>query len=404
MRGRAAAAAIIAAASFGASLAACGGSDDEGGADTEAISVGPAATAPAPGAGDGEVRLEKLGEFDQPVFVARQPGSDDLLVVERPGRIRRLAPDGSTADVLDIAGAVSEESEQGLLSIAFAPDFESSRALFAYYTDSAGDQRVVRFTMRNNGTIDPASERDVLVMEDFAANHNGGLLVFGPDGMLYIGTGDGGIADDPERNGQDLGSPLGKILRVDPATSGDGEPYAIPPDNPFVDRPGARPEVYAYGLRNPWRFSFDRETGALAIGDVGQNSREEIDIVAAGEGAGANFGWSAFEAEERFNEDQEAPGHVPPVLSYGRDEGCSVTGGHVVRDPGLPALAGRYLYGDYCAGELRSFAPVAAKGGFRVAADRPLGLEVPSLSSFAEDEAGRIYATSLDGPVFRLVQ
>ncbi len=216
--------------------------------------------------------------------------------------------------------------------------------------------------------------------------------------MLYIGTGDGGIADDPERNGQDLGSLLGKLLRIDPAASG-GRPYSIPADNPFAQTQGARPEVYSYGLRNPWRFSFDRDTGALAIGDVGQNSLEEIDYVGPGGGRGANFGWSAFEGDERFNDDQEADGHLPPVLTYGREEGCSVTGGYVVRDPELPSLRGRYLYGDFCAGLLRSFVP--AKGEARD--DRAVGLEVPQLSSFGEDGSGRIYATSLDGPVFRLV-
>ncbi|HET8976429.1 MAG TPA: PQQ-dependent sugar dehydrogenase [Solirubrobacterales bacterium] len=400
MRGRVAAAAILAAALIGTSLAACGDEDD--GSEPGTTAAEPTASAPAKGSG--ELRLRKLGEFDQPVFVAQQPGTEDLLVAEKPGRIRRLAPDGSTSTVLDIAGEVSDEGEQGLLSIAFAPDFESSRALFAYYTDSRGDQRVVRFELGEDGAIDPGTETDVLVMEDFAANHNGGLLLFGPDENLYIGTGDGGLAGDPERNGQDLGSLLGKILRIDPATGGNGSPYVTPPDNPFADEVGARPEIYSYGLRNPWRFSFDRETGDLAIGDVGQSSREEIDFVAAGEGAGANFGWSAFEAEERFNDDQQAPGHVPPVLSYGRDEGCSVTGGYVVRDPELPALAGRYLYGDYCAGELRSFRPVVTGSDVSARGDRGLGLEVSALSSFAEDEQGRIYATSLDGPVFRLVQ
>ena len=393
MHGRAAAAAILAAAAIGL-LAACGGEES-----TTATSAQTVAAEPA-----GKPRLQKLGDFDQPVFLAQQPGGEDLLVVEKPGRLVRVLPGGGRATVLDISDQVSDEGEQGLLSIAFAPDFERSRALFAYYTDAAQDQRVARFTVGPDGAIDPASEREVLVMDDFAANHNGGLLMFGPDEMLYIGTGDGGIADDPERNGQDLGSMLGKILRIDPATSGNGRPYVTPSDNPFVDRQGARPEVYSYGLRNPWRFSFDRETADLTIGDVGQNSLEEIDIVAAGQGAGANFGWSAYEGTERFNEDQEAEGHVEPVLTYGRGEGCSVTGGYVVRDPGLPALEGRYIYGDYCAGELRSFRPAPASGGFEAQDDRSEGLQVPSLSSFAEDAEGRIYATSLDGPVFRVTQ
>lgn len=379
-------------------LAGCGGNEqDEPPAE-------PAGTQAAPGqagGGEGGVRLQKVGDFDQPLYVAQPPGGgDDLYVVEKPGRIR-LVRDGEVAEqpVLEISDEVSDDGEQGLLSIAFAPDFERSRLLYAYFTDAEGDQRVVEYALAEDGaTVDPASRRELLRMDDFASNHNGGLLLFGPDGLLYIGTGDGGVADDPQRTGQDPGSLLGKLLRIDPAPSG-GRPYGIPPDNPFANRAGARPEVYSLGLRNPWRFSFDRETGALSIGDVGQNSLEEINHVRAGAGRGANFGWSAFEGDERFNEDQQAPGHVEPVLTYGRDAGCSVTGGYVVRDPELPSLRGRYLYGDFCAGELRSFVPAA--GGARD--DGGTGLEVPSLSSFGEDASGRIYATSLDGPVFRLV-
>ena len=381
-------------------LAGCG--DDGDDEPTEAAE--PATTAVATGQtgnGDGGVRLEKVGDFDQPLYVAQPPDSEDLYVVEKPGRIR-LVRGGKVREepVLDISDEVSDSGEQGLLSIAFAPDFKESRLLYAYFTDSEEDQQVVEFTMAGDGSsIDPSSRREVLRMDDFASNHNGGLLMFGPDELLYIGTGDGGIANDPERNGQDLGSLLGKLLRIDPGASG-GRPYSIPAGNPFARTQGARPEVYSYGLRNPWRFSFDRETGALAIGDVGQSSLEEIDYVGPGGGRGANFGWSAFEGDERFNSDQEADGHVPPVLTYGRDEGCSITGGYVVRDPELPSLQGRYLYGDFCAGLLRSFVP--AKGEARD--DRPLGLEVPQLSSFGEDGSGRVYATSLEGPVFRLVR
>ena len=383
-------------------MALAGCADDGDDELTEAAE--PATTAVATGQtgnGDGGVRLEKVGDFDQPLYVAQPPDSEDLYVVEKPGRIR-LVRGGKVREepVLDISDEVSDSGEQGLLSIAFAPDFEESRLLYAYFTDSEQDQQVVEFTMAGDGSsIDPSSRREVLRMDDFASNHNGGLLMFGPDELLYIGTGDGGIANDPERNGQDLGSLLGKLLRIDPGASG-GRPYSIPADNPFAQTQGARPEVYSYGLRNPWRFSFDRETGALAIGDVGQSSLEEIDYVGPGGGRGANFGWSAFEGDERFNSDQEADGHVPPVLTYGRDEGCSVTGGYVVRDPELPSLQGRYLYGDFCAGFLRSFVP--AKGEARD--DRPLGLEVPQLSSFGEDGSGRVYATSLEGPVFRLVR
>ena len=221
-------------------------------------------------------------------------------------------------------------------------------------------------------------------------------MILIPSGMAES---DGGSEGDPDRRGQDPGTLLGKILRIDPRPSG-GRPYSVPPSNPFVDEAGSRPEIYSYGLRNPWRFSFDRLTGALAIGDVGQSRFEEIDLLARGAGRGANFGWSAFEGFARFNQDQAAPSAVPPVLAYGHEHGCSVTGGYVVRDRSLPSLFGRYLYGDYCQGKLRSFPAVP---DHHASDDRPLGLKVPSLSSFGEDGAGHVYATSLDGPVYRLV-
>jgi glucose/arabinose dehydrogenase len=402
--------AVLLAGLLAALVAGCGGDDEEA---TAPATTGVEATETT-GGGDGGVALQKVGEFDQPLYVAQAPGSNDLYVVERPGRIR-IVRDGETLGqpALDLSAEVSDEGEeQGMLSVAFDPDFASSRLLYVYFTGSDEDQHVVEFRAGADGVVEEGSRREVLRMDDFASNHNGGLLLFGPDGHLYIGTGDGGIADDPERNGQDLGSLLGKILRIDPHPAG-GRPYGIPPDNPFVDTPGARPEVYSYGLRNPWRFSFDPQTGALSIGDVGQNRFEEIDYVPRdqGAGSGANFGWSAFEGEAVANADQSAPGAIPPVLVYGRDRGCSVTGGYVVRDRGVPSLFGRYLYGDFCAGELRSFVP--EKDGAR--GDRELGLTVskrpggppapgiPQLSSFGEDAAGHIYAISLEGPVFRLV-
>ncbi len=372
-------------------VVACG--DDESDApDTPGTQADVTETGPA----SGKPHLEKVGDFNQPVFVAQPPGSEDLYVVEQEGTVQRVGADGSTSTALDITGDITAGGEQGLLSIAFDPD-QGSNLVYAYFTDPDQNQQIVEYQLAEDGSFDPASRRDVLQMDDFAPNHNGGLLMFGPDGLLYIGTGDGGIADDPERNGQDLSSLLGKILRIDPHKAG-GEPYT-PKGAPSLAGQGA-PEVYSYGLRNPWRFSFDRENDALVIGDVGQNSLEEIDYVAAGQGAGANFGWSAFEGDEAFNEDQDAAGHVPPVFTYGRGDGCSVTGGYVVRDPELPSLEGRYLYGDFCQGELRSFVP----GPGKASGERSAGLEVPSLSSFAEDDDGHIYATSLDGPVFRVVQ
>jgi glucose/arabinose dehydrogenase len=355
------------------------------------------------GDGQGGVRLQKVGDFDQPVYVTQPPGDDrDLFVVERTGRIE-VVRDGEplSRSFLDLGDQItSSGSEQGLLSLAFAPDYRKSGVLYVDYTDPAGDTRVVEYHRSSSDRLvgDPQSAREILAVDQPYANHNGGLVLFGPDHLLYIGLGDGGSEDDPERRGQDLSTLLGKILRIDPRPSG-GRPYSIPGSNPFVGRAGTRPEIYSYGLRNPWRFSFDSATGALAIGDVGQNEFEEVDLVAEGNGRGANFGWSAYEGLVRFNDDQEAPNAVPPVLVYSHETGCSITGGYVVRDRGLPTLFGRYLYGDYCGAQLRSF---PAMPGRRAPDDRALGLEIPQLSSFGEDNAGHIYATSLEGPVYSL--
>jgi glucose/arabinose dehydrogenase len=379
-------------------LAGCG---DDGDSATAPERTRPATTPTQAEQPSGRgVALEKIGEFDQPDYVAQPAGSTDLYVVERRGRIQ-IVRDGRTLDkpALDIADQVSDSGqEQGLLSIAFPPDFQDSRLLYVYFTGNDQDQHVVEYRANDRGLAEEGSARELLRMEDFASNHNGGLLLFGPDDRLYIGTGDGGLAGDPERNGQDLGSLLGKMLRIDPRASFD-TPYSVPADNPFTGSAGARPEVCNYGLRNPWRFSFDRETAVLLIGDVGQDAFEEIDYVPAERTCGNNFGWSAFEGNERFNSDQSAPGAVAPILTYQLDEGCSVTGGYVVRDPSLPSMAGRYVYGDFCESELRSFRPTAR----RAVDDKPVGVEVPGLSSFGEDNEGRVYAVSLEGPVYRLV-
>jgi glucose/arabinose dehydrogenase len=380
--------AVVALVAQAVLFAGCGGGSDSGDGTTAAQG------SPS----HGQLRLEKVGDFDQPVYVAQPPGSDDLYVVEREGAVRIRREDGAVSTALDIADQVTADGEeQGLLSVAFPPDFQSSRLAYAYYTGKDEDQHVVEYTVADDGSFERGSERELLHMDDFASNHNGGLLLFGPDGQMYIGTGDGGIADDPERNGQDVTSLLGKILRIDPRESG-GRPYTVESPGPLGN--GARPEICNYGLRNPWRFSFDRVTDALLIADVGQDTQEEIDYLPVERVCGNNFGWSAFEGTNRLNEDQEAPNEVPPILTYGRDEGCSVTGGYVVRDRGLPALYGRYIYGDFCAGELRSLEPAES----RARDDRSEGLNVPSLSSFGEDNQGHIYAVSLDGPVYRLVQ
>jgi glucose/arabinose dehydrogenase len=390
-------------------LAACDGDDDT----TSSTAATPTSSSPHSGAptntgpnlptGDGVARfkLAKLGDFESPVYVTQPPhGDEHLYVVEQTGRIIQVAPSGGgQATFLDLSDQVTSGGEQGLLSMAFAPDFADSRLFYVDYTDTDGNTQVVEYHAPKGGVADPESARSVIEVDQPFTNHNGGQLQFGPDRLLYIGLGDGGSEDDPQRNGQDLSTPLAKILRIDPRPAGD-KPYGVPGDNPFAGQDGTAPETYAYGLRNPWRFSFDR-TGDLWIGDVGQNEFEEVDGVTPRQAAGANFGWSAFEGDTRFNDDQHAPHATRPVLTYSHDEGCSVTGGYVVRDRELPSLYGRYLYGDFCQGDLRSF---TARPGAPARDDRPLGVHVPSLSSFGEDAAGDIYVASLDGPVYQLVE
>ena len=278
---------------------------------------------------------------------------------------------GSTSTFLDIHTLVQSGGEEGLLSMAFPPDYATSGLFYVYYTaplpgDSSGDMLTIEeFHATSPDAADPASGRIVLTQaHPNFGNHNGGQLQFGPDGYLYAGTGDGGSGGDPKGNGQNLNSPLGKLLRIDPHPSG-GNPYTVPPGNPFAGMTGDRPEIWAYGLRNPWRYSFDRATGDLVIGDVGQNLYEEIDYVArpagASAAAGANFGWNCFEGTHPYDLSPpcNAPptSYVAPVHDYGHVNGqCSITGGYVVRDPNLASIAGRYLYADFCAGELRSIA------------------------------------------------
>ena len=325
-------------------------------------------------------------------------GDESLYVVEKGGVIQRVGPDGSASTFLDISDEVSTGSEQGLLSVAFAPDYARSGLLYVNFTNVEGDTRVVEYRAED-GAVDESSARELLAVEQPYENHNGGLVTFGPDGNLYVGLGDGGSGNDPERVALDLTSPLGKILRIDPAPSGE-RPYTIPPDNPFARTDEALPEIYAYGLRNPWRFAFDEESGTLTIGDVGQDAQEEIDVVAIDEAAGADFGWSAFEGTEPLNEDQSAPDAVPPALVATHEDGnCSITGGLVVRDRDLPTLEGRYLYGDLCLGELRSFTPAP---GEEATDDKALGPVVEGLASFGEDADGNVYVASLSGPVYRI--
>jgi glucose/arabinose dehydrogenase len=387
---------------------ACGGS---AGGDTTSASSDSAAAAStedgslAAGAQSAKrgVRLVKIGDFSSPLYVTAPPGDNRrIFVVEQEGRIAIVRGGKRLPQpFLDIRSKVTAGGEQGLLSMAFAPDYAQSGVFYVYYTERSGQEAIWEYRRASDDRADPGSARLVLRMADPEPNHNGGLMLFGADGLMYVGTGDGGGGDDQHGtrgNAQSLGSLLGKILRIDPRPSG-GRPYTVPSSNPFVGRSGARPEVYAYGLRNPWRFSFDRSTGDLSIADVGQDAVEEVDFVRKDRGRGANFGWRPWEGRSR-NFDESASGAIFPVITHQHSDGfCSITGGYVVRDRGVPGLYGRYVYGDYCEGRIRA---ATLRAGRRTTG-KVLSLpKVGGLSSFGEDAAGRVYATSLNGPVYRI--
>jgi len=351
-----------------------------------------------------EVRLLKLGTFAQPTFLTSPAGDRRRrFVTERAGRIRIVQGSKTLRrPFLDITDRVQTGGESGLLSMAFAPDFARSRRYYVYYVDNDGFLVVDRFraSAKAPNRTQPGSRRRVIREPHSRGNHKGGQIQFGRDGKLYVGFGDGGGTGDPDGNGQDLSQRLGKLLRISPRPGGG---YRIPRDNPFVGRAGARGEIFAYGLRNPYRFSFDRRTGALTIGDVGQNAREEIDFLPAVRRVrrprgGVNFGWSAFEGSLRYSS-RPAPGHQPPVLERTHAAGsCSITGGYVIRDRSLGSLYGAYVYGDLCDSRLR--VARLRKGGAR--GDRALGPRVSTLVSFGEDGRGRVHAISLGGAIFRL--
>ena len=335
--------------------------------------------------------------LDAPLLVVQPPGDSRLFVVEQGGRILivrngRVQPRA----FLDLRGRVSRGGEQGLLGLAFHPKFQENGRFYVDYTNPAGDTRVVAYKVGLDAdAADPGSARVLLSVDQPYPNHNGGNLAFGPDGMLYIGLGDGGSGGDPEGNGQDLGTLLGKILRIDVDNPSGGRAYGIPDGNPFASRAGARPEIWHSGLRNPWRFSFDRATGAMWIGDVGQNRFEEVDRAAAGRG-GLNFGWNAFEGLHRFPGGNAPNGRVTaPVAEYSHAKGCSVTGGYVYRGPGAPALRGRYVYADYCSGRVWTVPATARRATPREITGR-LGRSLQTVTSFGEDTAGRLYVIAGD--------
>ncbi len=336
----------------------------------------------------------QVATLEQPLAMTVRRGDPALYVAEKTGQVVAIL-EGSVdpTPVLDLTGQVSLSGEQGLLGLAFAPN---GRFLYVNYTDTNGDTHVTEYAIRD-GRADPATRRDVLFVEQPYANHNGGNLVFGPDGYLYIGLGDGGSGGDPHGNGQSLAALLGKMLRIDPRPSGESA-YGIPSDNPFVDRSEARPEIWAYGLRNPWRYSFDRETGDLWIGDVGQGAWEEVDIQPSGSSGGENYGWNLMEGAHVFEGDAPADA-IRPVFEYSHEDGaCTVIGGYVYRGTKIAGLDGAYLFGDLCLGRIEA---LRVDGG-KVVAHRKLGPEVPNLSSFGEDADGELYAMSLSGGVYRI--
>jgi glucose/arabinose dehydrogenase len=340
----------------------------------------------------GGVGLKQIGHFEAPVYITGAPGFPKLLfVVEQGGTVRVLRGGHKVGrPFLDISDLVSSGGERGLLSIAFPPDYRESRRFYVYYTDPSGNIRVDEFKRRSATRAARGSRREVVeIPHPVNANHNGGQLQF-LGNLLYLGTGDGGSGGDPPNNAQNRHSVLGKLLRIDPR------------------QPGAKPEVYSYGLRNPFRFSFDRVTAAqprIAIGDVGQNRIEEVDYTTVAAAQGANFGWDALEGFAPYTEENSGTpdpgGTVKPIFAYPHSRGgsCSIIGGYVVGDRGLPSLYGRYVYADLCEGELRSLAPHLR----RASDDHKLGLSVSTPSSFGEDDHGHIYVCSLDGPVYRLV-
>src|SRR4051812_49138581 len=340
--------------------------------------------APLAAARPAALHLVKVGQFSAPVYVGATPSQPTrIYVVEQPGRIR-IVQNGSTLPTpfLDITPQVKSGGEQGLLSVAFHPKYGTNHKFYVDYTDRNGDTRVVEYRANGDRAV-LGSARQLVFVKDFAENHNGGQLQFGPDGRLYWGNGDGGGGGDPQHNGQSLARPFAKIMKL----------------NVNVAKP--RWQLVAYGLRNPWRFSFDRVTGDLYIGDVGQGDWEEIDYLRKGAGI-TNFGWNRYEGTHSYDASTQLltrGSYHGPVAEYSHSQGCSVTGGYVYRGTKIPSIKGRYFYGDYCSGNVWS---LKVSGG-KARGVRLESIKVPGLSSFGQDAAGELYATSVDsGDLFRL--
>ena len=364
-----------------------------------------------------EMRFEMVGMgFEQPLYITgADDGTDRLFVVEKTGRIWTLNEGERAARPwLDLSGFVSTRSEQGLLGLAFAPDYAESGVFYVNFTDKNGETVIGRIEMepRSEGPA-PGAPVPILSIPQPYANHNGGMIEFGPDGHLYIGMGDGGSGGDPENNGQDRGTLLGSMLRIRPLSPDDypEQPYAIPQDNPAVSVDKGDPwypqvwlgEIWSWGLRNPWRFSFDRETGDLWIGDVGQNAWEEIHHIAAGDipGRGYNFGWNVLEGTHPYpagSDPGDTSAFAEPFAEYGHDAGNSVTGGYVYRGSEYPEFNGMYLFGDFGSGRVWATRPADATGEVLEVANTGY-----AISSFGEDDDGELYLVDFNGgEVYRI--
>lgn len=354
-----------------------------------------------PARGDEAFRAERveLGTrvvvegLESPIGIAHaDDGSERLFVIEQGGRIQLVEDGSDSAQVfLDISDRLVSGGEQGLLGLAFHPSYEDNGRLFVNYTDRNGDTVVSEFHAADD-SADPESERVLLQIDQPFDNHNGGHLAFGPDGYLYIATGDGGSGGDPENNGQSLDTLLGKLLRIDVDARDEG-PYGIPQDNPFVEDDEARPEIWAYGLRNPWRFSFDRKNDDLWIGDVGQGEFEEVNREPAGSSGGRNYGWRPMEGASCYEDDCDPERYVAPVMTYSHDFGCSITGGYVYRGDRYENLRGAYITADYCSG-LAWALPADIEDVHDPEPVLETGFNIPS---FGEDEAGELYLTDSAG-------
>jgi glucose/arabinose dehydrogenase len=350
-------------------------------------------------------KLSKVADgLSSPVYVTSAPGDKRLFVVEQAGTIRTVLHGKVAAKpYADLRAYVTSGGEQGLLSVAFSPQFETTGKLYVYFTNKAGNEVVWELHARKGAASIRPGHRQLLEIPDTESNHNGGQLQFGPDGMLYIGDGDGGGGGDrhgAHGNGQNPGVLLGKLMRIDPTTRTGGKPYGIPKDNPFVGKAGYRPEIWALGLRNPWRFSFDAKTGDLWIGDVGQDKWEEVDHLAKGVG-GINFGWNRYEGTHDFDTSTPLAGGklTMPVAEYSHSEGCSITGGYVYRGPHIAGLSGRYVYADYCSGNMWTLS--TSGGAPRNVSSVVSDAGVKSIVSFGEDGSGMLYVCSATGSLYR---